>query len=516
VRDSEIVASIVAGAPEGLAQAFDRYATPLFAYSSAQLREPADAAAVVRDTFRVAAGHLAGLREPAQLRAWLFAVARIRCLSLIESGEARSAIGMPPEEPAQLHALLRAALGGLSEAERDVALLMLWHGLGNGETAAGLGVSRRRVHFLLTRARRQLGTSLGTLLVARMGRNGCGVLDVLLTGWDGRLTEVVRNRLSRHIKDCAACTERQRRELESALLGQGHGTALTSVLKEAPAAGSIPPGLRAAVLSADTDGAAAAAVSGPAVPLRKDGFPEPPTQPRPRKWKMTLVPALAVAVVALTAMFITLDPVFHGGSSAIGARPGAPSAPDLDTPGGGGGTGPGGGSTQPVPGPSGSGPSTHRSTGVTVVITSPAPRTGGTGGTGGTGSSAPSNSATAIPTSGSPTSSPAPAPAPTPSPGATSTPAGQGTLYVSPTTVALTLSAGGTITLTAENGPVSWSIAEPSSLLGEVTVAPASGTLEAGQNTQVTITVSGLASLDTDLTVNPGGQQITVLLGVGL
>jgi len=82
--------------------------------------------------------------------------------------------------------------------------------------------------------------------------------------------------------------------------------------------------------------------------------------------------------------------------------------------------------------------------------------------------------------------------------------------------VTLTLSGSGTITLTAENGPVSWSIAEPSSLLGNVTVAPSSGTLAAGQSTQVTVTASGLATIDAKLTVSPGGEQVTILLGVSL
>jgi hypothetical protein len=86
---------------------------------------------------------------------------------------------------------------------------------------------------------------------------------------------------------------------------------------------------------------------------------------------------------------------------------------------------------------------------------------------------------------------------------------------VSPTTVVLTPLLGSTLTLTAQNGPVSWSIAEPASLLGELFVSSASGTLAAGQSTAVTISVSGLASLDTTLTVNPGGQHVTVLLGVG-
>ena len=73
---------------------------------------------------------------------------------------------------------------------------------------------------------------------------------------------------------------------------------------------------------------------------------------------------------------------------------------------------------------------------------------------------------------------------------------------------------GSTLTLTAHGGPVNWSISEPGSLLGELNVSPSSGTLSAGQSVQVTITVSGLLSLNTQLTVSPGGQQVTVLLGV--
>jgi RNA polymerase sigma factor (sigma-70 family) len=531
VQDSDIVASIVAGDPAGLTQAFDRHASALFAYCSAQLREPEDAAAVVRDTFRDAISQLAGLREPERLRPWLYAVARTRCRRLVESGEARSAVGMPPEEPAQLHALLRAALGGLSEGECDVALLRLWQGLDTDETALVLGISRRRVHYLLTRARGQLGTSLGALLVARTGRKGCVTLDALLTGWDGQFTGVVRNRLSRHIKRCTACTDRRRRELESTLLSHGPGTsltrpaALTSVLKEAAGTANVPPWLRNSVLSANTDGTEAGVVPSHPGAFRKDGFPEPATQPQRRAWKMSLVPAIAVAAVVLAAMFIVLDPSFRGGSSVIGAPPGSGqrTAPGLQPSGrgggvqpsgGGGGIAPTAGSTQNGPGPSGSAPDARHSSGVTVVSTSTVPATSNTG----TGvPSAPSNSATAAPTGAPPTAAPSPstAPSPTPSPGTTSAQT-QGTLSVSPSTVALTLSAGGTITLTAENGPVSWSIAEPSSLLGELNVAPASGTLAAGQSTQVTISVSGLASLDTKLTVSPGGEQVTVLLGVGL
>jgi hypothetical protein len=85
---------------------------------------------------------------------------------------------------------------------------------------------------------------------------------------------------------------------------------------------------------------------------------------------------------------------------------------------------------------------------------------------------------------------------------------------VSPTTVTLSPLVGGTLTLTANGGTVSWAISEPASLVGELLLSQTSGTLAAGESTTVQLTVSGLASLDTTLTVNPGGQQVTVLLGL--
>ena len=79
MRDSEIVAAVVAGDPEGLAEAYDRYAAVLYTYCRSLLREPADAADAVQDTFVIAASKLAGLRDRNRLRPWLYAVARNEC-----------------------------------------------------------------------------------------------------------------------------------------------------------------------------------------------------------------------------------------------------------------------------------------------------------------------------------------------------------------------------------------------------------------------------------------------------
>jgi hypothetical protein len=62
---------------------------------------------------------------------------------------------------------------------------------------------------------------------------------------------------------------------------------------------------------------------------------------------------------------------------------------------------------------------------------------------------------------------------------------------------------------------VKWSISEPSSLLGALRLSQSSGTLASGASQTITVSVFGLASLDTTLTVNPGNISVTVVLGLG-
>jgi len=146
MRDQEVVASIVAGDPAGLAEAYDKYARVLYSYSKTFLREPADAADVVHDTFVIAAGNLDRLRDPERLRPWLYAVARNLCLRKLRAEKAVAAewadIDFAPEggedsdiggeaERAELRALLRAAGGGLNSGERDI--IELGAGPGSGD-----------------------------------------------------------------------------------------------------------------------------------------------------------------------------------------------------------------------------------------------------------------------------------------------------------------------------------------------------------------------------------------------
>jgi DNA-directed RNA polymerase specialized sigma24 family protein len=79
MQDEEVVAAIVAGDPDGLAEAYDQYAAPLYAYCSVMLPSPGDAAGAVRDIFLIATSRLDRLRDPGKLRPWLHAVARNEC-----------------------------------------------------------------------------------------------------------------------------------------------------------------------------------------------------------------------------------------------------------------------------------------------------------------------------------------------------------------------------------------------------------------------------------------------------
>jgi len=80
----------------------------------------------------------------------------------------------------------------------------------------------------------------------------------------------------------------------------------------------------------------------------------------------------------------------------------------------------------------------------------------------------------------------------------------------------LTPGLGGSLTLTASGGPVTWSIAESSSLLGHVTVSPSAGTLASGQSVTVSLIVTSPVSVHSQLIVNPGGIAVTVVVGVGI
>ena len=549
MHDSEVVAAIAAGDPDGLAEAYDRYAAPLYTYCRSLLREPADAADAVQDTFVIAASKVAGLRDQSRLRPWLYAVARNECHRRLrdKASAATSALDQVPEmsdesadvsegaERAELRALLRSAVRGLGASEQDLIQLQLQQELDVAEIAAMLGVSRNHAHALLSRARAQLEISLGALLVARSGRGDCEALGVLLQDWDGQLNVLMRKRINRHIERCPECTERKRRELAPALL-----------LGLAPLPIAVmPPGLRSQVLrlvSSDTPDAVAhrASVTQHAVMSGPGGFPKPLDPPKSAWWQARTAQGAAAAVVVVAAAVLTILAL----TGAFGTHQGQLSALSHGTSAAGAGTASSGGTapgSQPGgaggAGSSGSPGSSPKATASAAARVSPSPAAGGSTPAGGGSSPSARPSGHSPSPSHSPSPRHSPSPGHSPSPSASSTtgpppPPPPGTLSVAPRTIVLSALSGASLRLTASGGAVSWSITESSGLIGKLSVAPASGRLLAGQSTTVSVNVSGgllgpassqvRAAAGTgggvcvgcQLTVNPGGIVVSVVIEV--
>jgi hypothetical protein len=185
-------------------------------------------------------------------------------------------------ERAELRTLFEDAAAGLNPGEREVIELQLRQGLGADEVATVLGVSRNHAHTLLSRAGDQLEACLGVLLVGRAGRDECGELGAMLTGWDGRLTVLLRRRVQRHIEHCATCTARRAFELRPALLlDRSPGAAMAAGAAESSRlASGAPSGLKAHTIALASGHGLGAAAHSTAVLARagtfgKQGFPTP-------------------------------------------------------------------------------------------------------------------------------------------------------------------------------------------------------------------------------------------------
>jgi RNA polymerase sigma factor (sigma-70 family) len=485
MRDREIVAAIVAGDPAGLAAAYDSYAAVLHSYCRSLLAEPADAADAVQDTFVIAAAKLGGLRDPDRLRPWLYAVARNEChrrlrararfAPLDDAGDVTDSAATEPQgaDQAALKELVTSAVAGLNPGDREVIELNLRHDLTGAELADALGLPVNQAHALASRARAQLERSLGALLVARTGRNSCTDLDAILAGWDGTLTTLLRKRISRHVESCETCSERKRRELSPAML--------FSVLPLV----TLPRGLRQQVLRLVSDSSPEAASHRELVVRRAGRFGPAgfPVQVSPagdgRRRGLHSHVALFAAAAALfvlggggatTAYLLSHQHHAHDRASAtVTVTVTAPPSQNV----------------------------------IPVVLTPSASI-----------SAATSTSAAATSTSAAPASPNASAVTPSPSPS-------PGTLSVAPAEVRLTQSPlggpyTGTFTITAQGGPVSYSISVPTSEQACLSLNPLSGSLKAGSSRVITATMTPRpngpppAYFNT-VAVDPGGVSVALL-----
>ncbi|MFZ0161776.1 MAG: sigma-70 family RNA polymerase sigma factor, partial [Kineosporiaceae bacterium] len=225
--DAALARSWQAGDVRAFDEAYRRFAPALFGTAVGLVGDRSAAGDVVHDTFLRAATRIGGLRDPARLRAWLFAILRNEATSVhrgrsrlgggLDDGPAPVSEWLADSSPApdvelsrrELADLLWSAADGLQPRDREVLELHLRGGLEAGDLGLAMGVTAGHAAVLLSRMRDRLERCLGALLIARSGRPGCAELDRVLSGWDGRFSLEVRGRVTRHVEGCRACGQRR-------------------------------------------------------------------------------------------------------------------------------------------------------------------------------------------------------------------------------------------------------------------------------------------------------------------
>jgi hypothetical protein len=192
MQDSDVVSAIVAGNPDGLAEAYERYAAPLYAYCLLMLPEP-DAADAVRDTFVIAASRLDGLRDPGRLGPWLHAVARNECLRRLSAGGRPAVI---PRRAARLTGLPDPGGTALPDGLREQVLAACTDGTPSGR-AYRVGIAYRAGAFGRTGfpksivpsgprwwrvVQRQPRVAFGVALAVLTAAAAAGIIPVLAVG----------------------------------------------------------------------------------------------------------------------------------------------------------------------------------------------------------------------------------------------------------------------------------------------------------------------------------------------
>ncbi len=249
--DNRLAALAAAGDERAFEALYDRHHRPLLGFCRHMLRSHDEAEDALQQTFLRAHRALAARGAPAEIRPWLFTIARNCCLTMLSArrpvadGEAEPASTEGLGEQVQVRADLRAVVADverLPDDQRAALVLAELADLSHDQIAEVIGVRPGKVKALIHQART-------TLIAEREARETpCeSVREELSTARGGALR---RGPLRRHLRVCAGC--RTYREA----VGQQR-RALALALPVTPSLG-----LKAGILGASASGGAGAAAVG--------------------------------------------------------------------------------------------------------------------------------------------------------------------------------------------------------------------------------------------------------------
>ena len=206
-RDEELVRLLRAGDERAFEAMYDRHHRGILAFCRHMLGSAEEAEDTVQHTFIAAHRDLVGSDKPIQLKAWLYTIARNRCLSVLRARKEERALDDVPEPSVQgltaevqqredLRDLL-ADLQRLPEDQRAALVLSELGALSHEEIGATLGVRKDKVKALVFQARESLASS-------RSARDAdCREIQEQLSVLRGG--SLRRTTLRRHIEVCPAC-----------------------------------------------------------------------------------------------------------------------------------------------------------------------------------------------------------------------------------------------------------------------------------------------------------------------
>lgn len=301
--DERLVDALRGGSEAAFEVIYTRHHRGVLSFCRHMLGSVEEAEDALQHTFLSAYRDLLRSDKPIQLRPWLYAIARNRCLSVLRARHERSPD--EPVEPSTEHLSheverrhdLRALLGDLAELAPDQRAALVLAELGDmshDEIGAVLECPKEKVKALVFQAR-------SSLIASRTAREtSCAEIREQLANLRGG--SLRRNTLRRHLRDCPGC-----RDYRDQVLAQRNALAL--ILPVAPTLGLKAAVLGAAGVTAAAGGGTASVVATAvvavcvagggtaAVDIARDDDGERPAvgEPRPAR----VVPAAAPAPVTV-------------------------------------------------------------------------------------------------------------------------------------------------------------------------------------------------------------------------
>lgn len=166
--DEQLVRALVRGDDDALATLYERWRRPLFAFCARMLGDAESARDAVQDVFLAVRQQRGTSLELVSCRAWLFTLARHRCLNVLRRRRSRDRFapqvepGPPPAGPDDLlhaneeAALVRSAVAALPDELREALVLREYLGLSYREIAVVTECSEGAIKTRIHRARREL------------------------------------------------------------------------------------------------------------------------------------------------------------------------------------------------------------------------------------------------------------------------------------------------------------------------------------------------------------------------